>query len=137
MFMGTFGEKWLEGYSVCCGHREHISRPVTPNDTAVEKRTSKTDNNNTVDPMVEIGGIGGQEGNPDNTKSDDTNDDGNGNEKKTMTKRQKSPVKSKILVPLMKAVIAEWPNISNKEMVTILRLYINDIFITNALLQKT
>jgi hypothetical protein len=54
-----------------------------------------------------------------------------------MTKRQKSPVKSKFLVPLMKAAIMEQPNISNKEMVTILRPYINDIFITDTLLQIT
>jgi hypothetical protein len=37
----------------------------------------------------------------------------------------------------MKATITERPNILNKEMVTILRPYINNIFITDALLQKT
>jgi hypothetical protein len=49
--------------------------------------------------------IGEQEGNPDVTNGDDTVDNGNGNEKKTTSKRQKSPVKSKHLVPLMKAAI--------------------------------
>ncbi len=122
---------------MCVVGIESISRPATPNDTAAENRTSTAGNNNSVDPLVEIGGIGGQEGNPDNTDEDDTDDDGDGNKKKTMSKRQKSPVKSKILVPLMKAAITEWPNISNKEMVTILRPYINDIFINDALLQKT
>jgi hypothetical protein len=37
----------------------------------------------------------------------------------------------------MKAALTEWPNISIKEMATILKPYINDDFITNALLQKT
>jgi hypothetical protein len=37
----------------------------------------------------------------------------------------------------MRATIKEWPNISNKEMATILRPYISDIFITDVLLQKT
>jgi hypothetical protein len=37
----------------------------------------------------------------------------------------------------MKATIMERPKISNKEMATILKPYINDIFITNALLQKS
>ncbi len=84
--------------------------------------------------MVEIGG---QEDNPDDTNGDDTDDDGNGDEKKTKSKRQKSLVKSKYLVPLMRAAITEWPNISNKEMATICKPYINNIFITDAFLQKT
>ncbi len=46
-------------------------------------------------------------------------------------------MKSTFLVPLMKAAIMERPNILNKEMVIILRPYINNIFITDALLQKT
>ncbi len=37
----------------------------------------------------------------------------------------------------MKEAITEWPNISNKEMVTILKPYIKNIFITDAFLQKT
>jgi hypothetical protein len=81
--------------------------------------------------------IGGQEANPDNTNGDDTDVNGNGIEKKTTSKRQKSLVKSNYLVLLMKAAITEWPHISNKEMATILKPYINDIFITNAFLQKT
>ncbi len=102
-------------------------------DTAAEKRTSKAGNNNTVDPLVQIRG---KEGNLDDTNRDDTDADSNGKEKKTMSKRQKSLVKSKYLVPLMKAAITERPNISNKEMAAILKLYINNIFITDAL-QKT
>jgi hypothetical protein len=81
--------------------------------------------------------IGGQEGNLDHTEGDDSGDNDNGNKKMKRSKRQKSPMKSKYLVPLMKANVTEWPNISNKEMANILKPYINDAFITNALLQKT
>ncbi len=56
---------------------------------------------------------------------------------KAHCKRQKSPIKSKYLVPLMKAACTERPNISNKEMTIILKPYINDVLITDALLQKT
>jgi hypothetical protein len=82
MFMGTLGEKTGWKVTVCVVGIESISRPATPNDTAAEKRTSTAGDNNTVDPLVEIGVIGGQEGNPDDTGSDDTDDDGKGNEKK-------------------------------------------------------
>ncbi len=131
---GSFGKSAGWKVAVCVVGIESISCPAIPNATAAEKRTSSAGDNNTVDPLVEIRG---QEGNPDNINGDDTDADSNGKEKKTMSKRQKSPVKSKYLVPLMKAAITERPNISNKEMAAILKLYINDIFITNALLQKT
>ncbi len=134
---GNFRKKTGWKVTVCVVGIESISCPATPHDTAAEKQTSTAGNNNSVDPLVEIGGIGEQEGNADDTNGNDTDDDSNGNKKKTMSKRQKSPVKSKFLVPLVKAAITERPNILNKEMVTILRPYINDIFITDALLQKT
>jgi hypothetical protein len=134
---GNFGIKTGWKVTVCVVGIESISRPATPNDTAAEKRTSIADDNITDDLLGEIGVIGGQEGNLDDTNGDVTDEDGNGDEKHPKTKRQKSPVKSKFLVLLMKATITERPNILNKEMVTILRPYINDIFITDALLQKT
>jgi hypothetical protein len=40
-------------------------------------------------------------------RANDTDDDGDGNEKKTIDKRQKSPVKSKYLVPLLKVALTE------------------------------
>jgi hypothetical protein len=79
--------------------------------------------------------IGGQKGNPDNPAMDDTSD--NDDKKTKRSKRQKSPIKLKYLVPMMKTVVMEWPNISNKEMTTILKPCVNNIFITNTLLQKT
>jgi hypothetical protein len=111
-----------------------ISCPATPYATAAEKRTSPAADNNSVDPFAEIGG---QEGNPDDTAVDDTDDDGNGNKKKKRSKRQKLPMKSKYLVLLMKAALMEQPNISNNEMTIILKPFINDVFITDTLLQKT
>jgi hypothetical protein len=134
---GNFGIKTGWKVTVCVVGINSISCPATPNATAAEKRTSIAGDNNSDNLLGEIGVTGGQDGNPDNTDGDVTDEDGNGNEKHPKTKRQKSPVKSKFLVPLMKAIITEQPNISNKEMVTILRPYVNDIFITNALLQKT
>jgi hypothetical protein len=37
----------------------------------------------------------------------------------------------------MKMAVMEWPNISKKEMTILLKPYVNDTFITDALLQKT
>ncbi len=133
MFMGTLKSAGWK-VAVCVVGIEIISCLATPNATAAEKRTSPAGNNNSVDLLVEFGG---QEGNPDDTNGDDTENDGDGNEKMITRKKQKSPVISKYLVPLMKAAIMEWPSISNKEMATILKPYINDIFITGAFLQKT
>jgi hypothetical protein len=79
--------------------------PLTPQ--WQRKEHHPVGDNNSVDPLAEIGG---QEGNADNTNGDDSDDDGDGNKKKTISKRQKSPVKSKYLVPLLKAAVTEWPN---------------------------
>jgi hypothetical protein len=130
---GNFGNTGWK-VAVCVVGIESIGWSAAPNTTVAEKRTSPAGDDNSVDPLAEIGG---QEGNPDDTNGDDTDDDGDGNEKKTMSKRQKSPVKSKHLVPLLKAALTKQHNTSNKEMATILKPYINNIFITNALLQKT
>jgi len=53
--------------------------------------------------------------------------------------RHKSPVKSRWLVPLVKFAIAEKPNISNKDkdMVSLLKPYVNDNFLTDSLFQMT
>jgi hypothetical protein len=99
---------------VCVVGVNSISPPATPNDTVAEKRTSIAGDNNSDDPLGEIGVIGGQDGNPDDTDGDVTDEDGSGNEKHSKTKRQKSPMKSKFLVLLMKAIITERPNIPNK-----------------------
>jgi hypothetical protein len=73
--------------TVCVVGIESISCPATPNDTAAEKRTSIAGDNNTDDLFGEIGVIGGQEGNPDDTNDDVTDEDGNGNDKHPKTKR--------------------------------------------------
>jgi hypothetical protein len=111
---GNFGKSAGWKVTACVVGIKSISRPATPNATAAEKRTSPAGNNNSVDPLALVE-IGGQEGNLDDIDGDDTDDDGNGNEMKTTSERQKSPVKSKYLLPLMKAAITERPNISSKE----------------------
>jgi hypothetical protein len=124
---GTFGMNAGWKVTVCAVGIESNGHPAAPNITVAENRTSPAGDNNSVDPLAEIGG---QDSNPDDTNGDETNDDGDGNMKKTMSKRQKSLVKSKYLVPLLKAALTEWPNIFNKEMATFLKPYINNIFIT-------
>jgi hypothetical protein len=130
---GNFGKNAGWKFTVHVVGIESISCLATPNATVAEKRTSSAGNNSSVYPLAVIGG---QESNPDNTNGDDTDDNGNGNKKKSMSKRQKSPLKSKCLVPLLNAALMEWPNISNKEMATILKPYIKYIFIADALLQE-
>jgi hypothetical protein len=64
---GNFGIKTGWKVTVCVVGIKSVSCPATPNDTAAEKRTSKAGSHETDDPLVEIGVIGGQEVNPDNT----------------------------------------------------------------------
>jgi hypothetical protein len=45
-------------------------------------------------------------------------------------------MKSKFLVPLVKMAITERPTIFNKDLRSILQPYVNDIFLTDALLQR-
>jgi len=55
----------------------------------------------------------------------------------TKKRRLKSPIKSRWLIPLIKLASAEKPNISDKEMASLLELYVNDNFLTDSLLQTT
>ncbi len=48
----------------------------------------------------------------------------------------KSPIKAKWIVPLVHSAIADAPNLSCKKIIILLQLYIIDIFLTNALIQK-
>ena len=81
--------------------------------------------------------LGGTKGNPDEplggTK---TNLDENELISPTKTKRLKSPIKSKWIVPLLLAAITETPNLSGKEILLILQPYIIDIFLTYPLITK-
>jgi hypothetical protein len=76
---GNFGKNTGWKVTVCVVSIESISRPATPNATAAEKTTSPAADNNSVDPFAEVRG---QEGNPDEMALDDTDDNGNGDEKK-------------------------------------------------------
>ncbi len=116
---GSFGENAGWKVTVCVVGIGSISRPATPTATAAEKKTTPAADDNIVDPFAEIGG---DKGNPNNPAMDDTAD--NGNKKRKRSKRQKSPMKLKYLVPLMKTAVTEWPKISIKKMTTILKPYI-------------
>jgi hypothetical protein len=48
----------------------------------------------------------------------------------------KSPIKAKWIVPLVHSAIAEAPNLLSKEIILLLRPYIINMFLTNALIQK-
>ncbi len=71
---GNFGKNTGWKVTVCVVSIESISRPVTPNTTAAEKRTSPAADNNSIDPFEEIGG---QEGSVDDMAVDDTDHNGN------------------------------------------------------------
>jgi len=48
----------------------------------------------------------------------------------------KSPIKSRLLLPIVKPAIAATPNISTKEIILLLQPYVIDIFLTYALITK-
>jgi hypothetical protein len=78
---GNFAIKTGWKVTVCVVGIKNISHPATLNDTVAEKRTSIAGNNNTGTLLGEIGVIGGQEGNPEDTNIDVTDEDGNGDKK--------------------------------------------------------
>jgi hypothetical protein len=57
--------------------------------------------------------------------------------KKQKKVRQKSPIKSRWLIPIVKAEVSQRPNIPNKELKALLKDYVKDIFLTPSLLQQT
>ncbi len=50
--------------------------------------------------------------------------------------RQKSPIKSRWLISIVKAEVSQRPNIPNKELKALLKDYVKDIFLTPSLLQR-
>ncbi len=73
-------------------------------------------------------------GTADNDDANDDGDDEDGKSSKLKKSRVKSPIKSRWLVPLAKAALAEKPNISNKDLAVILKPYVVDKFLTHSLL---
>jgi hypothetical protein len=51
--------------------------------------------------------------------------------------RDRTPIKLRWLVPLIQSIISERPNISNKELKELLKLCVEDIFLTASVLQNT
>ena len=51
--------------------------------------------------------------------------------------QDRTPNVSQWLVPLIQSIISERPNVSNKELKELLKLYVKDIFLTAPVLQNT
>jgi hypothetical protein len=49
----------------------------------------------------------------------------------------RTPIKLQWLVPLIQSIISERPNVSNKDLEELLKLYVKDIFLTASVLQNT
>ena len=75
----------------------------------------------------------GEEKVADEDKASVEEDDADGTEKAV---RQRTPIKSRWIVPLLLKEITEKPNMSNAEMKHLVSAYVKDKFITNALLQN-
>jgi hypothetical protein len=67
----------------------------------------------------------------------DQNTEKDNNSKKQKKVRQKSPIKSRWLISIVKAEVSLCPNIPNKELKALLKDYVKDIFLKASLLQQT
>jgi hypothetical protein len=70
---------------------------------------------------------------------DDGDEDPDPSNSKNKKRKDKTPIKASWLVPIVKdhIDIAEQPNISNNESFHLLKLYVKDVFLTEALLHNT
>jgi hypothetical protein len=72
---------------------------------------------------------------PDEGYVEEGNSDDDSVKKKSL--RDRTPIKLRWLVPLIQSIISERPNVSNKELKELLKLYVKDIFLTASVLQNT
>jgi hypothetical protein len=75
----------------------------------------------------------GEEKVADEDKASLEEDDADG---KVKALRQRTPIKSRWIVPLLLNEIAEKPNMSNAEMKHVISVYVKEKFITSSLLQN-
>jgi hypothetical protein len=76
------------------------------------------------------------EGNPDD--GEDSDDDvPPPKSTKSARRHHTTPLRSAILVPIVRDAVAQRPNLSNKDMMQLLKLYVKPLFLTRALLQNT
>ncbi len=75
----------------------------------------------------------------DGEESDDDCDDCDATPKsRKLARRHKTTtLQSNILFPIVRDAVMEWPNVSNKDMMQLLKLYVKPLFLTRALLQNT
>jgi hypothetical protein len=74
-------------------------------------------------------------GNPDKAK-EESKPDGAVTKQTKKARRVKSPMKTKWIVPFFLSAISATPNLPSKEITALLKLYIIDMFLTSALIQK-
>jgi hypothetical protein len=95
------------------------------------------------EPEGDMAGILDGEGDADGENNDaisvdaDQSTEKDKKSKKQKKVRQKSPIKSRWLIPIVKAEVSQRPNIPNKELKALLKDYVKDIFLTPSLLQQT
>ena len=115
--------------TVCVEGSGCIKEPTTPTAIAIAAPPEREDSTALLDPEEIIGDM--EEGNADDSEEIDSVAD-------SKKRKHKSPtIKSRWLATLVKLAIAEKPNISNKDMASLLKPYLNDNFLTDSLLQIT
>ena len=76
------------------------------------------------------------EGNPDDGE-ESADDDPTPKSRKLARRHHTTPIRSVILIPIVRDAVAQRPNLSNKDMMQLLKLYVKPLFLTRALLQNT
>ena len=121
--------------------RTLYSPATNPNPTTAKDQTDGV--TPPPEPEGDMAGIFDGEGDADGQNNDainvdaDQNTEDDKNSKKQKKVRLKSPIKSRWLVPIVKAEVSLRPNIPNKELKALLKDYVKDMFLTSSLLQQT
>jgi len=76
------------------------------------------------------------EGNPDDGE-ESADDDPTPKSRKLARRHHTTPIRSVILIPIVRDAVAQRPNLSNKDTMQLLKLYVKPLFLTRALLQNT
>ena len=75
------------------------------------------------------------EGNADD--GEESEHDESPKSRKLARRHHTTPLRSDILIPIVRDAVAQRPNISNKDVMQLLKLYVKPLFLTRALLQNT
>jgi hypothetical protein len=75
------------------------------------------------------------EGNADDGEESEHNE--SPKSRKLARRHHTTPLRSDILIPIVRDAVAQRPNLSNKDVMQLLKLYVKPLFLTRALLQNT